>query len=81
MIAVLINFSNLLITALILPVCATVIHVLEWKLAPRAGTNTKGEQNTQIELTESTVLLNTVLERFHVQLKACQKHHNEMEWL
>lgn len=61
--------------------CAMEVHVLEWKLAPRAGTNAKGEQNTQIELTESMVPLNTVMQRFSNQLRLCRTHHNEMEWL
>ena len=31
---------------------ATIIEVMEWKNAPRAGANSKGEQNTQLELTK-----------------------------
>ena len=37
----------------ILSGCTELIPVKEWWLAPRAGKNKKGEQNTQIELTDA----------------------------
>ena len=61
--------------------CNIPIRVFEWKLAPRAGTNKKGEQNTQIELTESSDPLRTVVDRFEKQLELCRKHYNAMQWL
>jgi hypothetical protein len=58
--------------------CAIPIPVFEWKLAPRAGTNSNGQQNTQIELTESKEPLNTIVQRLGVQLEKFRTHHNEL---
>jgi hypothetical protein len=57
------------------------IPVKEWRLAPRAGKNKKGEQNTQIELTDASLPLKDVLARFKIQLNKSRTHYNESEWL
>jgi hypothetical protein len=41
--------------------CEEVIEVMEWRLAPRQGTNKKGETNTQIELTKAKEPVSVVL--------------------
>jgi hypothetical protein len=61
--------------------CETEIPVFEWKLAPRAGTNTKGQQNAQIELTEVSLFVKTATQRWVQQLEKCRPHHNQTEWL
>jgi hypothetical protein len=57
------------------------IPVKEWRLAPRAGKNKAGEQNTQIELTDAALPLKDVLARFKIQLDKSRTHYNESEWL
>ena len=57
------------------------IPVKEWRLAPRAGKNKAGEQNTQIELTDASLPLKDVLVRFKTQFDKSRNHYNESEWL
>lgn len=65
--------------------CDIPIPVMEWTLAPRAGTKKsgtdKGKQNTQIELTPRSVPMKLVVFHFLNQLKKCRSHYNEKEWL
>jgi hypothetical protein len=61
--------------------CDTPIPLMEWRFAPRAGTNAKGDQNTQIELTAVTLPMKTVVERFVQQLGKCRPHHNQTKWI
>jgi hypothetical protein len=60
--------------------CDKVVQVMEWKLAPRAGYNKKGEQNTQLEVTEGNEKVSTILIRLLESLAAARKHYNELQW-
>jgi hypothetical protein len=57
------------------------IPVKEWWLAPRAGGNKAGKQNTQFELTDALLPLKDALARFKIQLDKSRTHYNESEWL
>jgi hypothetical protein len=58
------------------------IPVKEWRLAPRAGKNKAGKQNTQIDLTDPSFPLKDVLgASFKIQLDKSRTHYNESEWL
>ena len=48
---------------------------------PNTVAEAYAEQNTQIELTESSDPLRTVVDRFEKQLELCRKHYNAMQWL
>ena len=61
--------------------CSIPIKVMEWKLAPRAGKNKKGEQNTQIELSESSLPIKEVVNRLATQLTIARTHFSHGNWL
>jgi hypothetical protein len=61
--------------------CDEVIEVMEWRLAPRQGTNKKGETNTQIELTKAKEPVSVVYSRYIELLKKARRHHTETQWL
>ena len=51
-----------------------------WDNAPRQGTNDKGEQNTQLELTDKTMTRNDFLEHFKKCLAECIPHYHNIKW-
>jgi hypothetical protein len=55
--------------------------VNEWVLAPRAGVNKKGKQNTQIEYTEMIHPVKEGVEAFIKPLEVNRPHYSEANWL
>jgi hypothetical protein len=60
---------------------STPVKVMEWKLAPRAGMKKDEKQNTQIELSESELPFNVVVQRLAEQLEICRPHYACIQWL
>jgi len=52
----------------------TIVEVMEWKDAPRAGTNSKGVQNTQLELTKSKDTVSNIISKLLKQSETFRLH-------
>lgn len=56
------------------------VDVNVWKHAPRQGTNDKGEQNSQLELTTTSMTIGTLLDHFRKCLDANIPHYHNIKW-
>ena len=59
--------------------CAGIIPLMEWKHAPRQGTNNRGKQNTQLELASVHLPVNMVIQKFATALEKAKLHLAEYE--
>jgi hypothetical protein len=50
---------------------------MEWLLAKRSGVTKTGEQNSQLELTDSLIPFNVLVQQLKGSLEKARKHQNE----
>ena len=59
---------------------ATTFEVMKWENAPRQGTNDKGKQNFQLELTSRQMEIDDLVHHFKECLAECIPHYHNIKW-
>ncbi len=57
------------------------VDVKKWEKAPRQGTNDKGKQNSQLELTSRQMEIDDFIDHFKECLEECIPHYHNIKWI